>query len=193
MSLIPLPDVYNVDTPWTRQPCDTDKRWRAFVHYRDMDPPRSLRKTAEELGKSLSQLRSWCWQDGWSNRCAEYDRWLDMRRTAAIVAVLEEDGRTRGARHVKLLRDMQDAAAHVVRGWLKRIADNPQAMLHEFSPKDVTQMVKAAITLERLVHGESTQNVDTKHGFDLSRLSVEELDTMRMLEAKASGVDGPED
>ena len=47
-------------------------------------------------------------------------------------------------------------------------------------------MVKTAITLERLVHGESTENVDNKHGFDLSRLSIEEIETMQLLEAKAS-------
>jgi hypothetical protein len=47
-------------------------------------------------------------------------------------------------------------------------------------------MVKVAITLERLVHGESTENVDNKHGFDLSRLTIDEIETMRVLEAKAS-------
>lgn len=182
-----LPTQYNDAASWTRQPCDSDARWEAFQEYRDMQGPRSLARCATAIGATLSALERWSSADGWGVRCFEFDRWADSIRIEVMLDVMNEDARERGARHVSLLRDMQEAAAHVARGWLNRIRNNPDAVLHEFAPKDVTQMVKAAITLERLVHGESTENVDNKHGFDLSRLSIDEIQIMRALEVKASG------
>ena len=184
-----IPTEYNAAAAWTRQPCDTEARWRAFQAYRDQALPRSIRRLSEALNVGQRQLEMWCTQDGWVARVFEFDRWADAIRVETMLEVMNEDARTRGARHVGLLRDMQDAAAHVVHGWLRRIRNNPDAMLHEFSPRDVSNMVKTAITLERLVHGESTSNVDNKHGFDLSRLSIDEIETMRMLEAKAEAKD----
>lgn len=181
-----LPTEYNAAAAWTRQPCDTDARWYAFQAYRDQEQPRSLRRLAEDLDVSQRLVEKYSAEDAWGARVFEFDRWTDSIRVEAMLELMNEDARARGARHVELLRNMQESAAHVVRGWLRRIRNNPEAALHEFSPNDVTRMVKTAITLERLVHGESTENVDNKHGFDLSRLSIEEIETMRMLEAKAS-------
>ena len=152
-----------------------------------MPGPRSLTRLAEACNVSANLFHRWSADDGWGARVFEFDRWCDAQRVATMLDVMNEDARERGARHVGLLRDMQDAAAHVVHAWLRRIRDNPEAVLHEFSPNDVSRMVKVAITLERLVHGESTANVDNRHAFDLSRLSIDEIETMRALEAKASG------
>lgn len=181
-----VPLEYNAAAAWTRQPCDSEARWEAFQEYRDMRPPRSLGAVAGLVKASRRRVEMWSASDGWAARVFEFDRWTDSIRVDVMLDVMNEDARERGARHVGILRDMQDAAAHVVRGWLKRIHNDPDAVLHEFAPKDVTAMIKASIMLERLVHGESTENVDNKHGFDLSRLTIDEIEMMRALEVKAS-------
>lgn len=181
-----LPQTYNADAAWTRQPCDTEPRWRAFQVYRDMDLPRSLKRVSAAVGTSQRIIEKWSAEDGWLARVFEYDRWIDRIRVDVMLDVMNEDARERGARHVTLLRTMQDAAALAARAWLAKFANDPQAAT-EWSPNEIARMVKTAITLERLVHGESTENVDNKHGFDLSRLTIDEIETMRALEAKAGG------
>ncbi len=180
-----IPTEYNVAEAWTRQPCDTDARWRVFQGYRDMALPRSLARLAVSLSAQPSTIESWSWQDGWVARCFEFDRWIDSVRVETMLELMNEDARARGARHVSLLRDMQEGAAIAARAWLAEFRNEPTKAL-QWSPNEIARMVKTAITLERLVHGESTENVDNKHGFDLSRLSIEEIETMRVLEAKAS-------
>lgn len=185
------PTSYDLDRPWIRQPCDTDTRWRAFVAYRDQALPRTIRAVSEALtskGKpfDVRTLERYSSADGWPERAAAFDRMLDEERVAVIVDVLAEDARETASRHVELLRDAQDAAAVVVRQWLDDVADGKR--LDGWSPGEVRGMIKDMVTLERLVRGEATERVEHGVGFDLALLTLDEIDTMRRLEAKAGVV-----
>ncbi len=183
-----LPTEYNDDEPWTRQPCDSPARWRAFVAYRDQTPPRTIRATSEALGGyDARTLERYSSSDAWPERCAAFDRHLDAARVTVITDVLAEDARHVAARHVELLRDAQEAAAQVVRQWLATI--NAGGRLDGWSPGEVRGMIKDMLILERLVRGEATERVEHGVGFELARLTLDEIQTLRTLEAKAGMVD----
>lgn len=186
-----IPTAYDIDKPWERQPCDTEARWRAFHAYRDQEPPRSLRALCTLLGLShvagRNRFSTWSTEDGWPERCFAYDRYLDARRVELIVDVLAEDAREVANRHAGIARDAIECAHSVVRGWLVRLQANEP--LEGWTPTEVRGMLKDMVTLERLVRGEATERVDHSIGFDLSRLSVDEIEIMRLLEEKAGVVE----
>lgn len=189
----PAAAEFDFERPWTRQPFDTDNRWRAFVAYRESPLPRSIRRTSEILADPMTgepfdvrTLERWSSENAWPERVAEFDRYLDAQRVAATVAVLNEDARTTAAFHADLLRKAQHAAASVVNDWLERLARGER--LDGWSPGDVRGLLKDTITLERLVRGQATERVE--HGvLDLSALTIDEIETLRALEAKAGVVD----
>jgi hypothetical protein len=108
---------------------------------------------------------------------------LDIQRIEVIVDVLKEDARAVANRHASIARDAIECAHSVVRDWLADLAEGKQLL--GWTPAEVRGMIKDMITLERLVRGEATERVDHEHSFDLKRLSVQELEELRMLEAKA--------
>lgn len=188
MTTVIRPTSYNFDRPWERQPCDTEARWRAFLAYRDQPPPRSVRGASEAMGGyDQRTLERWSSEDGWPERCAAFDRYLDERRVEVIVDVLAEDARSVANRHAGIARDAIECAHSVVKDWLARI--NRGERLDGWAPNDVRGMLKDMITLERLVRGEATERVDHTVGLDLSALSIDEIETLRLLEAKAGVVD----
>ena len=182
------PTDYDFDRAWTRQPCDTEARWRCFQAYRDQPPPRTMQGASNALdGYDLRTLQRYGARDGWPDRCAALDRYLDEQRVSVIVDVLAEDARAVANRHAAIARDAITCAHSVVQDWLVRIASGEH--LDGWSPGEVRGMLRDMIVLERLVRGETTERVDHGlSGVDLSRLSMSEIETLRLLEAKA-GVD----
>jgi hypothetical protein len=45
--------------PWERQPGESEQAFGAWTQYMLMDPPRSLRRVGQELGKSHQLLDRW--------------------------------------------------------------------------------------------------------------------------------------
>lgn len=180
---------YDLDTPWNRQPCDSDSRWAAFQRFRDMTPPRSLAALGRALTlKSAGRLEAWAKSDGWRERCAEFDRYVDGRRVAVIVDALAEDAATVANEHIGALRMLREVAVAVVADHHRRLA---LGEIPEMSFADVRGILKDTITLERLIRGEATERVDhTIGGFDLSKLTTAEVEELRALEEKA-GADDP--
>lgn len=62
---------------WDYQDTDTPKSWEAFQIYRDMGRNRTLRKVAQELDKSLTQMSKWSEPYNWPERVHAYDLYLD--------------------------------------------------------------------------------------------------------------------
>ena len=184
---------WNDARPWTRQPFDTDARWRAFVTYRELPLPRSIRRTSEALadpatgkGYDVRTLEQWSSENAWPERALEYDRWLDEQRVEATAAILREDARTSAAFHVDLLRKLQTAAAAKAEEYLDKIARGER--LDEWSVADVRGIVKDCITLERLIRGQATERVEHGVHVDLSQLTIEEIEILQALYAKAGVV-----
>jgi Phage terminase small subunit len=58
---------------WDRQKDEGDKAFEAFALYRTMGSARSLRKVAQELGKSDTLVARWSSKNNWTSRAVEWD------------------------------------------------------------------------------------------------------------------------
>lgn len=74
---------------WTRLEAETPKAWKAYQHYRDLGPSRSMAKTNDFMGyapTTVSLLKKWAKQYEWARRVAAYDEWLDRQRVGIMTA-----------------------------------------------------------------------------------------------------------
>jgi len=170
--------------PWERQDGETELEYEAFKGYVYQRPPRRLAHSSVKHGAAqLSELYNrWHWPE----RCLAYDRHVQRirddereallrqdakERMAKIVGVLETTGEIISREAAKLLRDSLEAEAS---GLLK--------------PADLNKLMNTWITMQRLIHGESTENVSIEDA-SLKNLSVEELLEFQRLRAKLAGDD----
>jgi hypothetical protein len=181
------PEGYDLDHPWTRQPCDQERQWRGFLAFRDGSRPRTLLDVARATGEPLRELRKWYVENGWELRVLTYDQWVDVNRSQQVAAIIGEDAATRAARHIALLRGMQEIVGATVRDWLRRVSVGEIVIEH---PREVIRAIKDMVTLERLVAGETTSHENHSGKISLGGLSVEELETLKALQDKASSGSG---
>ncbi len=81
---------------------------------------------------------------------------------------------------------VQDAAELItieVRKLLRLAEQREEPVLQA---RELSRLVKEVVMLERLITGSSTDNVAVSGDFKLSRLSIDEIETLRALEAKAA-------
>jgi hypothetical protein len=81
--------------PWSRQPGESHQAFEAFETYRDgaLGGTRSIRGTAEALGKRRQLLERWSARWRWVERCEHYDTALARLRQARTLAEVEEQAR----------------------------------------------------------------------------------------------------
>jgi hypothetical protein len=166
---------------WERfEGIDTDQSWAAFVTYRDTPPEdRDRARLAEKHRVNVDTITRWRDDAMWDARIAAYDRWIDRQRTRIPL----RDLRAANVRHMKLARGLGELAAVECR---KMLADAKRLVReNRLTPREIKQLADAAIKLERLTRGESTENVNTTNDLDLEKLSTEELSEIRRLQAKA--------
>lgn len=68
--------------PYDRLPGEAkrDKPWQAFCLYRDMGESRTLKKVANQLGKSLPLMERWSREFHWIERVRAFDNDQEIRR-----------------------------------------------------------------------------------------------------------------
>jgi hypothetical protein len=78
--------------PWRRQPGESRQAFAAFEVYRDeaIRGVRSIRRTANKLGKSRQLLERWSARWQWAARCDRFDFALDRLRQARTLAEIQE-------------------------------------------------------------------------------------------------------
>jgi hypothetical protein len=167
--------------PWERQPGEPEEPWRAFQAYRDQVPPRGLGRIYLKEGSSvrLQWFNEWRWQE----RAVSFDRHTDAIRVAEREEVLKQNEKERTARQLGQIKAVQDIIDREL-AKLARDTEKTEAFgLVKVS--ELNKLLANAITLERLIHGESTQNVDVD--VNLDNLSPEELRQLRDLQKKMAG------
>lgn len=105
--------------PYEQQPGETRPAYSAFCSYRDVMPGegRSLRRVAQQLGKSGSLISRWSSVWLWPSRAAAWDKVIEdearqTKQAAAVAALLDYQSRM-GERA---------RALHIISGGLTRIA-----------------------------------------------------------------------
>jgi len=134
---------------WDRQPRETTPAWQTFIHYRDMEP-RSLRKVAETLGKTLSVIAHWSQRWRWQERVIAWDNHLN----SVYQAEREKGQKEMAENHIKLSKGIQAKVAQRLRTL------RPEDM----SAGDLARLLDVAVKIERLASGAPTEHTKTEIG-----------------------------
>jgi hypothetical protein len=164
---------------WERQPGETEEEWDAFRAYRDQLPPRRM---MHAVVKSTAKVSRWYNANRWAERTAAYDRHLDAIVRSEREKLLAETTQERAAKQIAKLQLVYS----IVDRELRKLEEDSRktSAFGLVKVNDLNKLLANAITLERLIRGESTENkavVDV----NLDALSVEELRQYRELQEKA--------
>jgi hypothetical protein len=163
--------------PWDRFESDTDHQWEIFLFFRD-NRPITHQLVGEHFGLKRQTIAEWASINLWSERCAAYDRHIDKARQRAAETAATRRGR-------KQQRAIDAALDVALRGLNGLVRDFKADLRPDVSPQALARLLREAVTLHRLVHGESTENVQVG-GFDPTKLSEEELAQAITLAKKAT-------
>lgn len=140
----------NQPEPWERQNGEGVKAFDAFVAYRDMEKPRSIRKVAQKLGKSETLIARWSSEKEWVKRV---EAWDDEQDRIAREAQIDEIKKMR-KRHTQLAVDMLEKAARA----MNMIPDE------EMTALDVNRFAETASKLERISRGDVGEVIEERDG-----------------------------
>ena len=167
--------------PWDQQSNESSKAFERFALYRDMGAGRSLRKLAKDLELNTSTLAEISAKHNWQERVTAFDAYIDkasqhnqiaqvkaMKRRQIILASRAQKVAEKGLK--RILRDMDD-----------------EQLLRKLSPEGLSKILDTGCRLERLNRDEPEQNVEVVQQQNFDRLTLEELETLRTLHAKAEG------
>ena len=137
---------------WERQPEETARAFEAFVVYRDLGANRSLRKTAQELGKNCTTISEWSAKYDWVKRVAAWDA--------------EQDRITRN----EMLAEMASTRKRQ-RQQAKRMQEKGMELLESISIGDaklseVVSLLKAGMEQERIAIGDVGEVIEERNGGD---------------------------
>lgn len=168
--------------PWERQDGEPELAYEAFKGYCFQTPPRRLaHSSVRHSSAQLSALyNEWRWQE----RSLAWDRHVEKIRVEEKEALLRQDEKERLAKMVAVL---ETAGEVISREMSKLLRDSLATEAYGLvRPSDLNKLLTQWITLQRLIHGESTENVSVADA-RLENLSPDELRTLRELHSKLAG------
>lgn len=181
--------VSDVNQPWSRMQGEPEKAYMSFLLYRDMNP-RTLKRVADARGiKSVRRLEQWSAKWKWQERAEAYEKHLDDAWIESKAGQIEQATK-RIQRLMKKIAWFVDNEFDVL---VERAIEEKRAKMKDpgrprsstvQSQHVLTRLSRDSVILTRLIYGESTENVQSG-AFDPSKLSVEELATLRELQEKA--------
>lgn len=174
------PDTVRLD-PWERQADEPEAAYEAFKGYLLQNPPRRLAHASVRHGAAaLSRLFN---TYAWSERVLAYDRHVERVRREEREALLRQDAKERAAADLALLQGVHDVLSREI---AKLVRDSQATEAFGIvKVSDLNKLLGRKIELERLIHGESTENIGVT--VDMSKLSIEELKELQRLQAKMAG------
>lgn len=182
---VPLPRYWNESEPWQRQPCDEDSTWHAFRSYLRLSHPRTLDRVARETRIPLATLKRWAKNLAWELRASAWDNYIHETWQTQVEAQVLESADSYVERHGRIL----ERATKLVELELDKYLSVSEATdtIGLLRPADLTALMKVAIQLDRLHHGDTTEQVDVR--WDLSQMNVIELKQLKRLQGKAKKAD----
>lgn len=170
---------------WERLPVEDDDAWGAFSGYLGMHPRERSVKRAGSYG--TARKTAWYRDHNWEDRCAAYDKHMFAIVQKEREELFKRSAKEMAQEHASMLADVRDLGARELAKWneASRLSDVPG--MGGTKLKDVVKIVETAIKLQRLVNGETTENVGG--GLDLTKLSEEEAETLFALMQKANAPD----
>lgn len=174
--------VYDNVTPWNRQPFDTDGGWAAFRVYLMVPLPRTVDMTRKACGTvSHYRIQQYMKDAHWKLRAAAFDNHVHATWQKTVATYIERTAKDYTAQHVELLNNASELAGREIKKYLDASKSTPAVGLVRVG--ELTKLISVTITLGRLVHGESTANLDISTNLD--NMSVTEIKALKALQEKA--------
>jgi len=153
---------------WERVSGETQKAFEAFCIYRDMGASRSLRKVADQLGKSSRLIKKWSSLNGWVKRTTAYDDYMDRKARGVVEGKLEDIN----TEHLTMIRGARESVMVPLQALLTRIEkarESEKDPFADFDDKPLDKLLDMArpyvklvldvIKLERLMYGLPTETI----------------------------------
>lgn len=167
--------------PWDHQSNESSKDFERFSLYRDMGAGRSLRKLAKELELNPSTLAEISKKHNWQERVMAFDIYIDKASQHNQIAQV----RAMKRRQITLALRAQKVAEKGLKKILKDMDD--ENVLRKLSPEGLSKILDTGCRLERLNRDEPEQSVELVQQTNFDRLTLEEVEMLRNLHAKAEG------
>lgn len=135
---------------WEQQPGEGDKPWEAFVLYRDMGASRSQQAVADKLGKSTNLIYRWSSRWNWAERISAWNNENDRIMRQDQISEIAEMRK----RHAELAVAMVEKAKAALE----------QMELSEMKPADISRFADAAVKIERLSRGDTSEVIEERDG-----------------------------
>lgn len=171
-------DFISPKHPWHRQPTETPLAYSYFRVYREMGVERSLRSAGKQTNTSQQYMSKLANMHDWAHRAQQYDIHIDnivsKNRANSINEVKE--------RHLQTARELMQAGrdeliilANRIK-YLNEVEGMTRAPI--LKPAEILALIKEGAHLERLVMGDSTENVQVTTTVDTSQLTKQEIKTL---------------
>lgn len=154
---------------WERQPEETDKQFKAFKIFRDMET-RTYTETAKIYGCNVTNIQKWAWDNDWSKRADAYDRYED----AEMLKAIRRKSVPMVIRQCQIAQKMQLLVAHRLNSM----------DYNDLKPRDIVDFVNAAMPIEQMFRGIPTDQIAAMNPEDQRNQSIEnakmELEELRL-------------
>lgn len=137
---------------WERQPKESSQAFEAFNLYLRMGEHRSLRRVAQELGKSSTLISRWSSAWSWQARVRDYEN--ELKRVE-----FEEE-----LKQAKNMRKRQIQTAILLQK--KAVEALDKLDISELAPKDILSFISKGAQLEREMRTESAGVAAKESGSD---------------------------
>lgn len=173
MPATPQPTEWNLDVPWSRQPCDTEDAWRAFTIWLLLPPPGDTETLAQATGYPPALIDRWRTEGHWDLRGKAYRRggkvqdaqYLQGQYMAALGGILVSISLAEAAKY-------------------RRMSAEAEAPI--MSTLDWIRTLRAGAQFHKEAQ-ELPQTPSDAGDFDESNLTAEELEQLSALLGKAYG------
>lgn len=160
---------------YERQPGESESAWRAFIVYRDLGQDRSLKKTAEAMGRKpgyVKFLEDCSSKYKWHGRVFEWDRVVDdARREQVLSEVLKMR-----ERHVRLAVALLNLSGVELDKWVEFAKEAANKKSRMLSVQDIARLIEVGTRLERMSRGEAECVVEARQVTgDLERRSMRDV------------------
>lgn len=164
--------------PWERLPEEGEREWAAFKAYRDMEPPRDFQRAGFLGGVRVAaaELHRWYRNHRWAERSAAYDVLTDRIVAEHRKKVLERSAEDITAEHLVTLQRLRRVLLLEVQKYVESAEASAAPGL--IKPSDLKGLLEASVKLDRLIRGETTEEVGVQKT-DLSEMSIDEIRAWR--------------
>lgn len=128
--------AYEDEKLWERRQGESEQAFEAFTVYRNMGLKRSNRGVCEKLSKSRQLISRWKSRYEWDVRAKAWDNELEEEARSEAVKNLKD----MTSRHIRISMKLQEKALEAL-----QTLDTK-----EMTSKDIKEMLKMAMDLERL-------------------------------------------